>query len=491
MRLLFVDGVGLRLYGRLIILFLYIVLVLFGVNYHEPWRDEAHVWRAARDNTITGLVTDSRFEGIPLLWTMTLAPFAKAGMPYPLTMQLIHVSFAIGAVGLFLFFARIPLVTKILFIFSYYISYEYAVIARIYVPAITLLFSIAALYPKRFVYPRIYAIFILLLFQTNSFSIIPAAMLMILFVLQMYRDKHITYKNITAFLIMITGAVFTISTLYLDPSISFSTLPPQNALLEIPKILRNSIVPSFDQFPLDLIQSQQFTIKVITGLSFLSFIVMIWKKTYLFILSVVLFGWLFFINSVAHAGGLRHFGMLLIYLMFLYWIYETHRMHHSHIQKIIRVIFLISLNFLLFISVLYSVYIYNLDFRYNFSGAKNMAEYIKSNDLEKLDTIIFLGGNGEAVWVYFNNKKYWSPEFDQNGYVNLADFRYQKRMQTFSTRDALNWINKKFSGYNPYLLLLSFPIDYPDSEGYRLLHISEANQLGFLENFWLYTNVKK
>lgn len=471
----------------LAIFILYIMLVLFGAYHHEVWRDEAHAWIVARDSTIPEMLEGIRYEGTPVLWYVTLMPFAKAGLPYPATMQVIHVGFAIGAVGLLLFRSRIPLLIKILFIFSYYMAYEYAVVSRNYVLTSFLLFSIASFYRKRFLHPLRFAFLVALLFQTNVYSVVPAAALMALFIIEMYSNKKVSVRSIVAIVLMIIVCVFTLWSINPDPAFWSYNFPPDNTLREIPKVLTNSIAPSTAYIPWELLNAQRQNIMIISLICFFSYLGFIYNIPTLMILSITIFGWIVFVNTVVHAGGLRHHGLLSIYLVFLYWLSDIQAPSGSWLQFRIKKVFLFSLGFLLLVSVVYTAYIYGVEYKQSYSGARDMAKYIKLHNLETRETISYIGSFGESVLGYFKRIKFWYPEFEQYGYVNVADLRYYDLLQHVNLTEAMSRIERHINPEDQYLLLFSFPLPQSYLQKYDLLHVSTAD-FGSFESFWLYAN---
>src|SRR4030043_632381 len=162
------------------IILLYSAINIVLLLHHEPWEDEAHTWLVARDLNIISIFKQMAYDGTPALWYMLLVPFAKAGLPY-ISEFILHLVFAVAAMAIFVFYAPFSKVTKVLFIFSYYMAYEYSIIARSYGLSVFLIFLIAALYAKRFEYPLWYAFLIFLLFNTNAHSFSVASSLTILF----------------------------------------------------------------------------------------------------------------------------------------------------------------------------------------------------------------------------------------------------------------------------------------------------------------------
>src|SRR4030042_2768558 len=146
------------------------------------------------------------YDGTPALWYMFLVPFAKIGLPY-ISEFILHLIIAVAAVTVFILYAPFSRITKLLFIFSYYMAYEYSIIARSYGLSILLLFLIAALYSQRFEFPLWYAFLIFLLFNTNVHSFFIASSLTLLFVWEFYRNSVQRSRLTIAVLVMCLGGL--------------------------------------------------------------------------------------------------------------------------------------------------------------------------------------------------------------------------------------------------------------------------------------------
>lgn len=481
----------------LIIFLAYIALVIFGIYHHEPWRDEAHGWMMAREKSIQTLINEVKYVGTPVLWKVVLIPFAKSGLPY-FWMGIVHVTFAIISVWLFLFFARIPTLTKILFVFSYYISYEYAVIARYYVLTIALLFIIATIYSQRFIKPFLYAILIFFLFQTNTLSLGIASGLVLIYCIELLKERKINLKTIAAMGVMLAGALFVFLTLYnpYGPAKSF-TLQPVNTWLEIPIVIRHSIVPEFwqtDTFILLKLSQINSFILILSTFTLILFIVKIWENKYILLLAFITYGWFFYVTTFVHFGFLRHHGLLLIFVIFLWWISRTQEKKALY-QVVLKTIFTASINILLFISIIYTINIYYQDYKFNFSGAKDMVSFIKSHGLENVNTVIYEGGLGEAILPYFSNNQFWYPEFERSGYFEMSDKRYHMRLDEIKysggVLKVIEKVHNNFRSQSPLLLMLTTPLPDTESKNYTLLHVSSSKYFWVIEteNFWLYQRI--
>ncbi len=125
----------------------YCVILLLTVPRHEPWFDEAQAWLLARDASYPELIGHYlRYEGSPGLWHTILAVPAKMGAQYA-ALNYISAVFAMAGAALFLFFSPFPTLLKVSFPFTFFLLYQYAVVARSYALFPFLLFLLAIIYP--------------------------------------------------------------------------------------------------------------------------------------------------------------------------------------------------------------------------------------------------------------------------------------------------------------------------------------------------------
>lgn len=143
-----VDKVGAA--APWLILLTYTSLVCFGVSVHEPWFDEAQSWLLVRDSSLLELLSERlRFEGHPPLWYLLLTPFIKLGYPYA---GLGFISAGLGVLGtsILVFDRRIPLIFRAAVPFTFFLGYQYAVVARSYILFYPLLMGLVRLWPRPF-----------------------------------------------------------------------------------------------------------------------------------------------------------------------------------------------------------------------------------------------------------------------------------------------------------------------------------------------------
>ncbi len=118
---------------------LYVAIVAITIHYHEPWADEAQAWLLARDASLFELCTRLlHYEGTPGLWHTILHLLIRVGMPYA-GLNVVSATLGTAAAGLLLWRVPLPVVFRLLLPFTYFICYQYGVIARSYslLPALT------------------------------------------------------------------------------------------------------------------------------------------------------------------------------------------------------------------------------------------------------------------------------------------------------------------------------------------------------------------
>ena len=196
-----------------VVVILFASVSLMGILFHEIWMDEAHHWLLSRDSSnLNDLWENSRYEGHPILWNILLFVITRF-TTNPLWMQLLHWLISGTVVFVTLRFSPLPLRWNILFVFGYFMLYEYSVISRNYsILVLAFLFSIHFYTKKKYI-PWGISIFVLA--NTHLFGLIQAFW----FVLSSIRDakdeslsKNKSY--IAAVLIFLLGALLSVIQIY-------------------------------------------------------------------------------------------------------------------------------------------------------------------------------------------------------------------------------------------------------------------------------------
>jgi hypothetical protein len=124
----------------------YCAMLAAAVPWHEPWRDEAQAWLLARDLSIPQLLLHNlRYEGHPGLWYLILWGPAHLHVAYA---ALGWIAAGIAAAGTYVLLrlAPFPFYLRAALPFTFFLAYQFAVVARSYVLFPLLCFLIAHVY---------------------------------------------------------------------------------------------------------------------------------------------------------------------------------------------------------------------------------------------------------------------------------------------------------------------------------------------------------
>jgi hypothetical protein len=126
----------------------YAGLLLAAIYHHEPWADEAQAWLIARDASLWEIWTSLlHYEGSPGLWHTLLHVLSGAGLSYS-AFSYLSAMFACAGAWLMLKYSPFPLAIRLLLPFTFFLGYQYAVVARSYDVLPVLIFGAAMLYDQ-------------------------------------------------------------------------------------------------------------------------------------------------------------------------------------------------------------------------------------------------------------------------------------------------------------------------------------------------------
>ena len=495
---------------------IFLFLGIYGVQYHEMWRDEIHGWLVARDMpSIYELVSYLAYEGHQSLWHLLVRPLTRL-FPGPEAMQYLHVIIASATILLIFRYSPFSRTQKILLSFGYFFFYEYLFIARDYAIAVFLIFLVATLFPQRSKHPAVFATIIFFLFQTNvhalvvglgiTFTLIADAIL-----------KHRRLNLRTSAGKSLVGAVLIITTGLLTAM--WQLYPPGNILMI--NGLERELYLSFDLdrlielgrrvmsvfFPVCAFEEGihcwgRFLIKAYpaVGLIALSSLAVIFGRflvshpASLFLVLSVTVG-LLIISYTVYLGNARHHGFLFIALIFALWIRESCvRVNHWPIErwlpKVPKSLVSLALTTLLGIHVLGAIRPIYMDYFFPFSGGKQTAEFIKKNHLENLTVIAQQGHPGVSVAGYIGKKEFFYSDHAPSGqFSSFHRFDVPPRVidQSIVVSDAISLLVES----SPVLVILNQHLDRDslDSTVSSLVnfeHIFQSSKNITEEEFYVY-----
>lgn len=166
---------------------IYAALVAFAIPFHEPWVDEAQAWQLARNLSLASLFkTYIRYEGSPGLWHLLLWMMVRIHIGYA-GLHWICGAIATAAVCLLIFRSPFPRYLKLSLPFTYFLFFQYAIVARNYVLVPLLLFCAAMAWKKK---PFWLALALGLLANASLHAAVISGGLAAVYVIEQFRDRE-------------------------------------------------------------------------------------------------------------------------------------------------------------------------------------------------------------------------------------------------------------------------------------------------------------
>lgn len=463
----------------------YVVLTAFAAMHHEPWRDEAQAWLIARDVSIVQLFAQGNYEGSPVLWHLILLPFAKLGAPY-FSMHVVHLLIAYGIVYLFLFKSDFPVLTRVLFVFSYYMFWEYAVIARSYSLSILLLFGIAVLYKRKLQRPVLYGLLLLLLFNTNVHSMPIALGLSLAYAFEVWQGKASQDQLLEGRGLVIGGMLMLAGLLVAVAQLLPAPDNINQSFFQILNWKRPFIAFANAFFPNvpDVAHLAVLLALLIAGLHGYA----IYRKDRLsFLILTIAYTGLGYIFVFKHIGSIRHHGFLFVILLFVVWIAELNKEgRKTPLERVNQTAWRLCLG----ISVFFAVQRHISEYNNPFSGAEQAAAYLNQHSTVYSAVVANPSVKGAALAPYLEGMKLWYADVESEGtYITWNDtYKAQKDIsQLIVLQRARDAFGEEAEGL-VFLLDASMPDALSDQ--YELVFQTTDTVFGYGdETYFLYRKV--
>jgi len=469
----------------------FVVLGLIAVAHHEPWRDEADFWLAARDMPLLDILRRGGYVGTPALWTLLLAPFARLGLPYE-TLGLVNLALASGAAGFVLLAAPFALPLRALIAFSFFFSYEYAVVARSYALGVLLVFAWSWLDARRPPRPLARGLVLALLFNCSVHAMALATPLLWIEAWDWWKGRASASRadRVGLAIAAVGGALAVLQ-----------ILPPADGQLQgfsaevsarwARVSLAGALLPSLEQRPVAMVA-----------------VALLWIATALELLRrpralVVLVGasvLLWAIFALKYSGTLRHWGHLLVALIVARWIAAGEESRERAAQgaagraapvrrrggaRALAALTTWGLGAALAWSVFFAWRNWDRDLRYPFSESRAMARYLIDQHLERAPILAWPAPQGSAVLAHLPKRRFWYPGIRDSGSYMRWDRRYEEGM-TLSDADLLYRAREVFPGRSDALLLTNRPIAGAEETGFVRIHVAAGEAMMYDERYVLY-----
>lgn len=424
---------------------LFFALSLIGILNHELWLDESHHWLLGRDSvSLIDLINNTRYEGHPILWNLIIYSISRFTLN-PIWMQFIHI--AISSTVVFIFLKKSPFnwTFKILFIFGYFMFFEYNIISRNYSLGLLFLLLACSIYNKRDDKFILLCIYLSLAINTHLiFSVVSFALfLTLLFESHLKKNLYKKLFSVGSLIILISIVISVIQIIPPSDTSFFETFR-QKSLLQ-------KLMPGFTSFFKGILPIPDFrtihfwnsnifvnlslTVSAILSIMVYAIPLLLFKrrKNTLFFVYIALIGIQIFFFATQRSAA-RFFGMTFIVLIMGLWLDYYNRERSKNQLKSSRVtLFIYSILFIHFCSGIYAC---TMDLIYPFSVSKKVKSVLKDNNLlhEKVVTPFC---EGTIFAPYLKNKIYFLCSNDYDSFCKWN----KHTVCDFSNEGILNQIS--------------------------------------------------
>lgn len=487
----------------LFVVALYGGIVGFGIWHHEPWNDEALPWVIVRETNLGGLLDliFHNWDRHPVLFYLVLFPFVKLGAPYA-TLGVLNGLFSIGAALLFMMKAPFPRIFRYLSLFSFYMLYEYSVIARPYMLAILLVFALATLYEKRGKRPYLYASLVALLFHSDYMVFGLGAGLTLAFAVEFFGK---TLRGVRFWIPMGIMALNMLWVFGMGRSLPQDHHEYGQRLLFDSQNMVQTIINAFSPFARQVVYAKVISPLALWGgvAVFVLVFTSVRKNMASLLILTVSLVYLFSVFVFLHVGDYRHHGFILLTTLFVFWVGASQEYRGLDLGQVlphsrVRPVALAFIALFLMLGIQNVFFVYLQEYHLPFSGAKDMAKAIQGLQ-EKQD--IFGKGyvigakhkRSSAVMPYLRGVRFWNPCVgDYAAYYRNT--RELAACDDLSLYDAVQKTRVRFPGMDKVLLLFEkpLPIEEDSDYVYQKVYASGKGAFGYTqEDFYLYRPQRK
>lgn len=421
---------------NLIVFCIWGIFVLILIQFHENWRDEAQAWFIVKDLSVVDIFRQLKYEGHPFLWYAVLFPFAKLGFNYCI-INYISAFFVGIAVYLILFKTNFSKFIKLIICFSPGFLYFFPVISRSYCLLPALIVGILLLHNKK-EYIILYNFLILLLLNTHL--LVAPFCLTLMFLEFIDLIKNFEKKKIFGLLISCFGIFILVFQLFGCKGINDETV---QHFLVIP-FCKN-------------VFKYLFSVVLIPYCIILFCKLNKNEKKLTWLLFVLIVGFDFVIYYTGFSSEQKQLIVSLFFIFTLYFIKSK-----------------ILLTYLIIIFLtLFSPYYENIidDLNINYSSAKELSMYIKSNINKNENIIVFDDFAISSIAGYAEEYKYINIlESSKNRFVTWSKERNIQKKRFQDLKDKCIYIEKKLEEFSSnYIIITDNNFDLFNCKKWKLL----------------------
>ena len=459
----FSDTASSKLDILVVLLYVSVVFVV-GTVYHEPWFDESTAWMLARTDSVYDILFNvPHYEGHIPLWHLVLKLVILLRLPYELSLLLVNLIFLIPAVIIFVFKSKLPRIIRYLVPFSYFLLYQYGMISRPYSIMICAFMFLAIFYPKKDTRPGPYILSLALLCSSTVYGIVLSCGIVLSWLVEIFSKKGFYFSTVKSFvkdkrfyyflalfvyalclLCLILPRVDSVTLL----SVSTSSMK-NNFFMSLFYMLFSSlsdclVTSAFSGYT--LLQNHEFTM---SGLIFSTCVggfclfciirVALLKGTCLLFLIPYLLLCLFSSGVYFYT---HHIG--IVFLFVLFWsIVSYNKKTQKDLTKFqldpkFLKYFKVSIGVIVVVQLYWSVSACMLDISYPYSCGRQVASFIKENNLDKYSIL--------AQWQISDNLDPSIPLLNVNSLTSASN------ILPYFDKDLFINFDSNRRGFNPHKL---------------------------------------
>jgi hypothetical protein len=472
---------------------LYFAISLVGILHHELWLDEAQHWLLARDsNSVSELIQNTRLEGHPLLWSFLLYSISRFTSD-PFWMQFLHILISSSVVVLFLKKAPFDWLFKTLFIFGYFMIFEYNLISRNYSLGILFLFLACAVFPDRKRKFGLLCLYLALALNAHLLFSVPAFALFLTLVWEQIQDRQFFQTNtIKGYFIFGLGAV--LIGIQINNTDSGWLLDPINQLP-----FDERIAGGFVSFFKGIVTIPDFTTmhfwntnlivnwnKPIAGvlalLLYLLPLLLFFKnrKTLFFVYTALIGAQIFFF--VTQRAATRFHGMAYIVIIMALWIEHYFAIEKYKFKGFLNSWKLTLLKKPLIYSILViqfcsGIYAYSMDCIYPFTSAKVVVDYLKA-EKPTSKQIVSVTCEGTMISAYTGKKVYFLCGQSYQSFCHWDSVCFTKEDKEI----LIGMINEHIHTENNFMYISCYSLtEKPASNDWQ--NLNDSVRVRFLKEF--------
>lgn len=410
-------------------------------------------------------------------------------------MQIFSLIVAATAVWVFIRYSPFDNLHKFLFVFGYFLIYEYSVMARPYGVSLLLVFLFCLLFPKR--KERFFALSLVVFLLSNSSPVGliagGACMGLLLFDSVFISKPHKPDRwQYMGFIVMAAGILISFASMAVGTQSNLYEMRP----LGVKTLWRpyKAFAGSFFPFPQEFIQflaGREATVDFRFWFRIVAFPSVFWlairfckamaKSAHALSFYILGSMGLFFLFAFAYSGSLRHHGFFFVFLIASLWICATER---KEVLKSIRTALTITLS----AHLLAGAVAVASDNLFLFSNGKRTAKFIKKEGLNDYTVIAYPGTKADAIMVYM--KEIATMFYPTMGkFTSFYDLGPQTLREDQVSVESVLQVAKDISGKSnrQTLLILNREVDKEGAAKYKLVPKGAfAGSIKDDESFYLY-----